>query len=203
MADSAAAAATRRRAAELEAAVQGARTGDEDDFRALYRELGPRLLNYVRSIVGEADAEDVAAETWAAIARGLPRFTGDADGFRGWTTTIARNRARDHLRRRRPVLPMPNEELPVATAVDDTAVEAVDALSTAVALRLIAGLPPDQAQAVLLQVVVGLDSPSAATLLDKKADNVRAATRRGLRSLARRLHLDVAPSSNPVPRKAR
>ncbi|WP_373412972.1 sigma factor, partial [Streptomyces sp. NRRL B-24572] len=33
------------------------------------------------------------------IARDLGRFRGDGAGFRGWTATIARHRALDHLRR--------------------------------------------------------------------------------------------------------
>ncbi len=46
----------------------------------------------------------MASETWLQVARDLPSFSGDADGFRGWVATIARHRADGHLRhaRRRP-----------------------------------------------------------------------------------------------------
>lgn len=180
----------------LDADIERAQAGDEAAFRALYRALSPRLLGCIRAVVGDADAEDVAAETWAAIAWGLPGFRGDEDGFRGWTTTIARHRALDHLRRRRPFLPVPPEELLEAAAPDDTAQDAVDAVATAATLRLISGLPPVQARAVLLQVIVGLDSRTAARVLGKKPDSIRAATHRGLRSLARLLRT-AAPSAPP------
>ncbi len=69
----------------------------------LYRDVQPRVLRYLQAIVG-TDAEDVASETWLQVARDLPGFRGDGDGFRGWVATVARHRATDHLRRagRRP-----------------------------------------------------------------------------------------------------
>ena len=50
--------------------------------------------------------------------------------------------------------------------------------------RLIATLPPDQAEAVLLRVVVGLDAASAGRVLGKRPGAVRTAAHRGLRRLA-------------------
>ena len=46
--------------AELTAAVRAAQDGDESAFRAVYRAVHPRLLGYVRTLVGDPDAEDVA-----------------------------------------------------------------------------------------------------------------------------------------------
>lgn len=151
----------------------------------LYRSTQPALLRYLRVLVG-GDAEDVASEAWLQIARDLPSFRGDADGFRGWATTIARNRAMDHLRhqRRRPIVDGPLDELPEPSGPDDTAESAVDAVSTDAALALIARLPRDQAEAVLLRVVMGLDAAGAARVLGKRPGAVRTAAHRGLRKLA-------------------
>lgn len=173
----------------LDEAVRAAQRGDSAGFRVLYRDLQPRLLRYLRALVGE-DAEDVASETWLQIARDMARFSGDHDGFRGWATTIARHRAMDHLRRdsRRPsAAPVPAEELAWLAARDDTAELALEALSTDAAIRLIASLPSDQAEAVLLRAVVGLDADTAGRILGKRAGAVRTAAYRGLRSLSRRL----------------
>lgn len=70
--------------AELTAAVLAAQAGDETAFRTVYRAVHPRLLGYVRTLVGDPDAEDVTSEAWLQIARDLNRFEGDADRFRGW-----------------------------------------------------------------------------------------------------------------------
>lgn len=172
--------------AELTAAVLAAQDGDEDAFRNVYRAVHPRLLGYIRTLVGEADAEDVASESWLQIARDLDRFSGDADRFRGWAARIARNRALDHIRMRgrRPAIGGDETELTDKPADSDTAGEALEALATGRTMHLIAQLPQDQAEAVVLRVVVGLDAKSAADTLGKRPGAVRTAAHRGLKKLA-------------------
>jgi RNA polymerase sigma-70 factor (ECF subfamily) len=171
---------------DVSAAVCAAQRGDEGAFRVIYRAVQPGLLRYLRALVGE-DAEDVASEAWLQIARDLGSFRGDSDGFRGWAATIARHRAMDHLRRqrRRPDPSVPIEQLADRPSDDDTAGSALDALATDAALALIARLPRDQAEAVLLRVVMGLDAQAAGDVLGKRAGAVRTAAYRGLRKLAK------------------
>jgi len=173
---------------ELGEAVTRAQRGDEPAFALLFRAVQPGLLRYLRVLVG-AEAEDVAAEAWGQVCRDLRRFSGDGSGFRGWVTTIARNRALDHLRatNRRPMDLVAVESLAELPGGADTAEDALTAVSTREALALIAGLPADQAEAVLLRVVVGLDAPAAAAVLGKRPGAVRTAAHRGLRTLATRL----------------
>ena len=180
--------------AELTAAVLAAQDGDETAFRTVYRAVHPRLLGYVRTLVGDPDAEDVASEAWLQIARDLERFTGDADRFRGWAARIARNRALDHIRMRgrRPATVADETELTGRAAESDTAGEAMESLATDHTLSLIARLPQDQAEAVVLRVVVGLDAKSAAKTLGKRPGAVRTAAHRGLKRLAELLGADGA-----------
>lgn len=180
--------------AGLTAAVLAAQDGDEDAFRTVYRAVQPRLLGYIRTLVGEPDAEDVASESWLQIARDLDRFSGDADRFRGWAARIARNRALDHLRMRgrRPSTGGDETELSEKPAESDTAAEAIEALATGRTMSLIAQLPQDQAEAVVLRVVVGLDAKSAAQTLGKRPGAVRTAAHRGLKRLSELLRADSA-----------
>ncbi|CAL9481493.1 RNA polymerase sigma factor [Streptomyces sp. NPDC091046] len=183
---------------ELGAAVARAQQGDEAAFAVAYRLVQPGLLGYVRGLVGD-DAEDVAADAWLEIARDLGRFKGDGAGFRGWTATIARHRALDHLRRQK-VRPRPTAleqdvlDLPGPHSTHD---QALETLSTGAALALVATLPRDQAEAVLLRVVVGLDGPAAARVLGKRPGAVRTATYRGLKRLARQLGADGVTDDGP------
>ena len=174
--------------ADLGTVVAQAKAGDEEAFRTIYRAVQPGLLRYLRVLVGD-DAEDVASETWGQIARDLQSFTGDGNGFRGWAATIGRHRALDHVRwiRRRPIAAAGVETLADEPGPDDTERLALDGVSTDRAIALIATLPPDQAEAVLLRVVVGLDAESAAAVLGKRAGAVRTAAHRGLRRLAEML----------------
>ncbi|MFD0025450.1 RNA polymerase sigma factor [Streptomyces sp. NPDC058382] len=185
--------------AGLTAAVLAAQDGDEDAFRTVYRAVQPRLLGYIRTLVGEPDAEDVASESWLQIARDLDRFSGDADRFRGWAARIARNRALDHLRMRgrRPAVGGDEAELSEKPAESDTAAEAIEALATGRAMSLIAQLPQDQAEAVVLRVVVGLDAKSAAQTLGKRPGAVRTAAHRGLKRLAELLRTDSEGGTEP------
>lgn len=171
---------------DLSTALREACAGDEGAFRLLYRDMQPRLLRYLRALVG-AEAEDVASETWLHVARDLHTFHGDTDGFRGWVTTIARHRATDHLRhsrRRPPPLMVTAEDLESWAAGDDTEARALESVSTDSAIRLISQLPQDQAEAVLLRVVVGLDAIAAGKVLGKRPGAVRTASYRGLRRIS-------------------
>lgn len=185
--------------ADLTAEVRAAQTGDEEAYRTLFRAVQPGLLRYLRTLVGE-DAEDVASETWLQVARDLGGFRGDWDGFRGWVTTVGRNRALDHLRRlrRAPHTGAPVEHLAELPARDDTAGSALATVTTEQALALIRSLPRDQAEAVLLRVVMDLDAAGAARVLGKRPGAVRMAAHRGLRKLA-----DLLDRSGLVPPQRR
>lgn len=180
----------------MSAQVRAAQQGDEGAFGELFRAVQPGLLRYLGVLVG-AEAEDVASETWLQIARDLGSFHGDFDGFRGWVATIGRNRAMDLLRsrRRRPVSSVPVEELlGDRPAAEDTEGTALATVGTAAALALMATLPRDQAEAVLLRVVMDLDAGTAARVLGKRAGAVRMASHRGLRKLAKLLDTPLRPA---------
>ncbi|WP_086765239.1 RNA polymerase sigma factor [Streptomyces bobili] len=183
---------------ELGAAVARAQDGDESAFAVVYRIVQPGLLGYLRGIVGD-DAEDVASDAWLEIARDLGRFKGDGAGFRGWTATIARHRALDHLRRLRvrPRASALEQDVLDLPGPHDTHDQVVESLSTERALDLVRGLPPDQAEAVLLRVVVGLDGPAAARVLGKRPGAVRTAAHRGLKRLARQLGVEGVTDDGP------
>jgi RNA polymerase sigma-70 factor, ECF subfamily len=182
--------------AELADALHRARQGDEEGFVQLYRDLQPRLLRYATVLAGWDSAGDVTGEAWLQITRDLHTFTGDLDRFRGWAAKIVHNRAIDLCRAnaRRPTVALddgadrgyrdePSSDRDAATAV-------LDELSTRKALALIAGLPRDQAQAVLLRAVVGLDAQTAGAVLGKRAGAGRVAAHRGLKRLARQVRYE-------------
>lgn len=180
---------------DLNAAVRGVQRGDEAAFRAVYRSLNPELLRYAAVIVGQ-DAEDVVAETWLQIARDVLRFEGDGAAFRRFALAVTRNRARDVLRRRKrrvQEISLPTEELPEprvsavsgGSVAPDAAEVAGTELSTREIVSLIATLPGPQAEAVLLRVVLDLDTRSTAEILGKRPGAVAMALSRGLKKLAR------------------
>jgi len=181
-------------------ALTAAVDGDSVAFAALWRALQPALLRYLRVVVGDA-AEDVASETWLQAARDLRRFGGTAPAFRVWLFRIARHRAIDELRRarRRPEEPQDLRDQALASTVPDAASEAIRKSDTDWALSVIASLPKDQAEAVTLRVVAGLDVAQAAQVLGKRPGAVRIAAMRGLRRLARHAEVQARRAESRPP----
>jgi len=179
----------------FEAVLRAAAAGDREAFGALWRATHPPLLRYLRVMCGDA-ADDVASETWIRAMPALERFSGDENAFRGWLVVIARNHVRDLARRaqRRPedLSPDMSEHLSAADPTD--IVDAVlERRSTAAALRLVATLPPEQAELVVLRVVVGLDVADVAKITGRSPGAVRVAVHRALRTLAGRLRDAASP----------
>ena len=165
--------------------VAAAQEGNEVAFSRLWRDGNPALLRYLRVIAPEA-AEDVAAETWLHVVRGLATFRGDEQAWRAWLFTTARRRVIDQARRRsrRPEKALeeaPPSQFPVSPDAAELAIEHLDTRS---ALALVAQLPPHQAEVILLRVVAGLDTQTVARLVARTPGAVRVAAHRGLRRLA-------------------
>ena len=166
--------------------------GDEPPFGILWRDLQPGLLRYLNAAAPGA-GEDLASETWLRVVGRLGRFAGDERAFRAWVFTVARHRAVDRWRRgvRRRDHLVPTDALADLPAPDDPAGMAVDAVSSRTAVALIATLPRDQAEVVLLRVVAGLEVAEVAAITGKRPGNVRVLTHRALRRLAERLATDT------------
>ncbi|GAA3232125.1 RNA polymerase sigma factor [Dactylosporangium siamense] len=199
-----------RRAAEaaalddrLGAALTGAIAGDAVAFTELWRALQPLVLRYLRVVCGDA-AEDVASETWLQASRDLSRFSGDTTAFRVWLFRIARNRGIDENRRAWRRREEPHETVhdvgeAAGAVARDAALDAGDRSGTEWALRMIRTLPAEQAEAVMLRVVAGLDVAGTAQVLRKRPGAVRVATMRGLRRLAE--HPEVQAHRDTDPRE--
>jgi RNA polymerase sigma-70 factor (ECF subfamily) len=159
---------------------------------ALYRDLHPPILRYLRAME-PAEADDLAADTWVNIVRGLRRFRGDETAFRAWAFTIARRRLVDlrRTRTRRRTAPASPEMIAALGTTGDVEREAMDALETQSALARIASLPPDQAEVVLLRVVAGLPTEQVAAITGKRPGAIRALQHRALRRLAREISTEA------------
>ena len=176
----------------LDTALARARAGDEDGFLMLWTDLNPRLLRYLR-VLGCAEHDDVASETWLQAIRDLGTFTGSASDFRGWLFTIARHRALDDARSRtrfrdKILAPLMSSAASHHERPDDPSPvedEVLYGLSTRQAVALVRQLSKDQAEVVALRIIAGLDTEAVAAMLGKSPGSVRVALHRGLKALAR------------------
>jgi RNA polymerase sigma-70 factor (ECF subfamily) len=171
--------------ADFAGVLAAAQRGSEAAFTRLWRDGNPALLRYLRVIAPSA-AEDIAAETWLQVVRGLAAFRGDEQAWRAWLFTTARRRAIDEGRRRTRRQESPLDDIGPGQlpAVADAADLVMERLGTQSALALVGTLPPLQAEVILLRVVAGLDTDAVARLVGRRPGAVRVAAHRGLRRLA-------------------
>lgn len=169
--------------------LQGARAGIPSAFEAIYRDLAPAVLGYLRG-QGAAEPEDLTSEVFVGIVRSLERFAGDERAFRAWVFAIAHRRLVDERRRlsrRREDSTDPAEMsgLVFGPLVAD-AEEAMGTLETGVG-RALKTLSPDQRAVVLLRILADLSVADVASILGKSQGAVKTLQRRALRALVREL----------------
>jgi RNA polymerase sigma-70 factor (ECF subfamily) len=171
--------------------LAAAQCGDEAAFEILWRDLNPALVCYLRLFAGASVAgsvqsvEDLAAETWLQVVRGLRSFSGDVAGWRGWVLTIARHRVFDQsrsARRRREAA----ERQPCAREqyAADAADEALERVSTDRVMAALAQLPGMQAEVIALRVLAGLPADVVGQILGCSPGAVRVTAHRALKRLA-------------------
>jgi RNA polymerase sigma-70 factor, ECF subfamily len=173
---------------EFAGVLAAAQDGGEAAFSVLWRDVNPALLRYLRAAAPGAP-EDVAAETWVQVVRGLPGFRGDEAAWRAWLFTIARRRAIDEGRRRsrHPAASLAEVTGAREPRTADAAELAMESLATTAAVTAVAALPPLQAEVIVLRVLAGLDTDAVARIVGRSPGAVRVAVHRGLRRLAETL----------------
>jgi RNA polymerase sigma-70 factor (ECF subfamily) len=174
------------------ATLAGAQAGQGWAFEALYASLGAPIAAYLRAKRVE-DADDLANEVFLRAFRNIRTFRGDADRYRSWMFTIARNAALDDQRRARRRPSTTELDALVSPATRDVAEEVLEDLSRDRVERLIAGLPPDQRDVFLLRVLGDLSISQTAAVLDKSYEAVKALQRRGAAALIRMLAAEGVP----------
>ena len=70
---------------------------EDPDFKRIYEEFQPKIVHYLRRLLGNHDAEDIAQEVFAKVSRGLGGFKGQSK-LSTWIYRIATNTAIDKLR---------------------------------------------------------------------------------------------------------
>ncbi len=171
-----------------------AQEGSDWAWEIIVRNYGPNLRRFFR-IRGVSDPDALVGEVFVDMARNLGTFTGEEPAFRSWIFVIAYRRLSDERRRlkRRPdetpsaATPEPSRTAPSA---ED---EAMEAISTAEAERLLDALTESQRDAVSLRIMAGLTLSETAAVMGKPVGAVKGLQRRAISKL-RRMFLDQGVS---------
>lgn len=160
--------------------IAAARDGDLDAFESLVRRYQRPVFRVALRMLGsEADAEDVAQETFVQVWRSLARFRGDS-AFATWLYRIATNRSLNVLAARRPTVALSDGQ--VSTLGDPgNALEGRERLR-ALTDGLLA-LAPEQRAVLVLRELEGLSYQEIADVLDVSVGAVKGRIHRSRAAL--------------------
>jgi RNA polymerase sigma-70 factor, ECF subfamily len=182
-------AATPSEGGDADLAEVRAAQADRAAFGVLYRRYLDRVYGYAFYQLGDHhDAEDATERTFTAALRALPGFRDEGASFRAWLFRIAHrtisNARRSRSRRRTERLPATFDH-PAPNADPAGIVGRAEDLRAV--LRVIAELPDDRRQVVLLRFVDGLSSREIGQVMDRSEGAARVLLHRALRDLEARL----------------
>jgi RNA polymerase sigma-70 factor (ECF subfamily) len=133
--------------------------GDQAAFQELFRKFSPRVLHYVRRLLGsEAQAEEVTQDVFVQVFRARHRYR-PRSRLSTWLFTIATNLSLNELRRpeRHLRADVPDEERAAAPSTAPTPEEGTATLELGRRLQEAIGeLPAKQRAALLLSRIDGL-----------------------------------------------
>jgi RNA polymerase sigma-70 factor (ECF subfamily) len=158
---------------------------DREAFAAVYRATSGKLWGIVLRILPRRDmAEDVLQDVYVRIWERAGSFDPAKASPITWMASIARNRAIDEVRRRRPVS---IEEAPEALEVADSGADPFDSAQQSEELRRLKqcldGLEPDRREMVLLAYYSGLSREELAQRFAAPVNTVKTWLHRSLAQL--------------------
>ncbi len=144
---------------------------DADAFGLLYDRHVDGIYRYVRArLSNAAAAEDVTAEVFVNVLRGISRYRYRGRPFSCWLYRIAANKVADHFRHEPSSGELSDELADTATQVDATAIHNLEVQDV---WRLVEDLPPQQRVAMTLRFRDDLSAREAAAVMGKSEAAVK------------------------------
>jgi RNA polymerase sigma-70 factor (ECF subfamily) len=168
--------------------------GDADAFAELYDRHAARVLGLLLKLTGQRDdAEDLLQEVFSQVWRDAGKYDPARANPEVWLLLLARSRALDYLRRRRPVNGSPPEAALVCETDPTQLLEKSEAAQRVRAA--LAVLPDEQRKAIQLAFYGGLTHEQIAQSLAVALGTVKTRIRLGMQRLRVMLgELREAPS---------
>ncbi|HWG97745.1 MAG TPA: sigma-70 family RNA polymerase sigma factor [Pilimelia sp.] len=183
--------AARRDDATVTGFALAAKAGDREAATRFVEATHADVHRFLVYLIGVADAEDLAQETYLRAMRALPRFAARATA-RTWLLAIARRVAADHLRTasRQPRRAGLDAWQPAAEAASLRHGAAL--LDEQVALRdLLDRLPAQRREAFIATQLLGLSYAEAADVCDCPVGTIRSRVARAREDLVAAMACDT------------
>jgi RNA polymerase sigma-70 factor (ECF subfamily) len=155
--------------------------GREDAMAELYQRYSSLVYSVALRVLGDtAAAEDVLQEVFMQLWRNPAAFDANRGSLGAWLAVIARNRAIDAVRKRRPESNVED----VVVALDlDLASETARRIAIEKVRGVLAGMPAEQRRAVELAFFEGLTHTEIAAKTGEPLGTVKTRIRNALQTL--------------------
>ncbi len=161
--------------------VKEAARGNFEAFGQLYRLHVKQIYQYIFYQVGDKmTAEDITAEVFLTALERVDSCAGKEPTFKAWLYRIAHNRVIDFFRSRR-------RHLSLEIDAVDLKQDPIKNLERQELLDVIAELPHNQRQVIVLKFIVGLSNPEIGQIMRKSEGAIRIIQMRALTSLRKKL----------------
>ncbi len=165
---------------------------DQQDLSSLYAEYYPKIAGYLRRLVGEAEAEDVAQEAFLKVGKALGGFRGESS-LSTWIYRIATNAAMDHLRKPdHQAGDLPDDDSESGNTVEDAGSPLLDTVLIRKDMNecirgIVEGLPENYRSVLVLSELEGFTNQEIADILDVSLETVKIRLHRARTRLRKEL----------------
>ncbi len=163
---------------EADALARAAVDGDAAALDRFVRVIQADVWRFCAHLTRPGDAEDLAQESLMRIVTYLPRW--ERGPVLTWVLGVTRNVCREHVRQR-----IGRRTDPFAEPLTGAAPDVYGVVETA---QLLAALPADQREAIVLTQLIGLPYAEAARIVGCPIGTIRSRVARGRDGLAAALH---------------
>ena len=161
--------------------VSAIRSGDEQAMAQLYDRYSPLIYSVALRVLGDTGAaEDILQEVFLQLWRSPDMFDASRGSMPGWLAVIARNRAIDSLRKRRPETDITEV---VVSVEPDLAGKAEWSRAADKIRGALGGMPAPQRSALEMAFFEGLTHTEIAEKTGEPLGTVKTRIRAGLMTL--------------------
>lgn len=171
--------------------IRSAVAGDERAFAELHARYAGMVHAILLARLPPSDAEDQVQEVFLLAWRRLGQLD-DPGGFGAWLAAIARHRAADVLRRRRPMEPL------AAALEDQRRASSADVAEAHHVIAMIQTLPEAYRETLVMRLCEGMSGPEIAEVTGLEPGSVRINLHRGMKLLREKLGVERAGGVNKV-----
>ena len=165
--------------------VEQAAEGDFEAYGELYSIYLDRIYRYVfHQVKDKMTAEDITEEVFIKAWKAIDSCRGKEQTFLPWLYRIAQNQVIDNLRSRRK---HPTIEIETVDTAGGPQLEAEVDWERQELLGMIACLPQNQRQVIILKFIEGLDNREIADIMGKSQGAIRVSQMRALAKLRKDL----------------